>query len=255
MGAQTPERAMKFKQRYEELEGTDAPLFHYGTHYSTSMIVTSYLIRLEPFVQSYLLLQGGKFDHADRLFYSIPKAWKSSSEENTSDVRELIPEFFYLPDFLVNSNNFDFGLLQNGKAINNVELPPWAKNDPKIFIQKNREALESEYVSKHLHEWINLIFGDLQRGSKAVENLNVFHPLCYNGAIDLDKIESERERHVTTGIIHNFGQTPLQIFSKSHPAKSVTTKIDIEFDRIPELPLLITDNNVNGITFVVNLNI
>ncbi|OWB82427.1 hypothetical protein B5S33_g1053 [[Candida] boidinii] len=246
MGAQTPERAMKFKQRYEELEGTDAPLFHYGTHYSTSMIVTSYLIRLEPFVQSYLLLQGGKFDHADRLFYSIPKAWKSSSEENTSDVRELIPEFFYLPDFLVNSNNFDFGLLQNGKAINNVELPPWAKNDPKIFIQKNREALESEYVSKHLHEWINLIFGDLQRGSKAVENLNVFHPLCYNGAIDLDKIESERERHVTTGIIHNFGQTPLQIFSKSHPAKSVTTKIDIEFDRIPELPLLITDNNVNG---------
>ncbi|OWB58117.1 hypothetical protein B5S28_g4113 [[Candida] boidinii] len=245
MGAQTPVRAMKFKQRYEELEGTDAPLFHYGTHYSTSMIVTSYLIRLEPFVQSYLLLQGGKFDHADRLFYSIPKAWKSSSEENTSDVRELIPEFFYLPDFLINSNNFEFGLLQNGNTINNVELPPWAKNDPKIFIQKNREALESEYVSKHLHEWINLIFGDLQRGSKAVENLNVFHPLCYNGAIDLDKIETERERHVTTGIIHNFGQTPLQIFSKSHPVKNVTTKIDIEFDRLPEFPLLITDNNIN----------
>lgn len=26
-----------------------------------------------------------------------------------ADVKELIPEFFYLPEFLVNSNNFDLG--------------------------------------------------------------------------------------------------------------------------------------------------
>jgi len=26
-----------------------------------------------------------------------------------ADVKELVPEFFYLPEFLVNSNNFDLG--------------------------------------------------------------------------------------------------------------------------------------------------
>ena len=57
------------------------------------MIVTSFLIRLKPYVQSYLLLQGGKFDHADRLFNSIERAWLSASRDNTTDVRELTPNF------------------------------------------------------------------------------------------------------------------------------------------------------------------
>lgn len=39
-----------------------------------------------------------------------------------------------------------------------VQLPPWAEN-PVDFICKHRKALESDYVSAHLHEWIDLIFG------------------------------------------------------------------------------------------------
>jgi hypothetical protein len=39
-----------------------------------------------------------------------------------------------------------------------VELPPWAEN-PVDFIHKHRKALESEHVSAHLHEWVDLIFG------------------------------------------------------------------------------------------------
>lgn len=39
-----------------------------------------------------------------------------------------------------------------------VKLPAWAEN-PVDFVHKHRMALESEYVSSHLHEWIDLIFG------------------------------------------------------------------------------------------------
>lgn len=54
-------------------------------------------------------LQGGHFDLADRMFNSIKEAWLSASKHNMADVKELIPEFFYLPEFLVNTNHFDLG--------------------------------------------------------------------------------------------------------------------------------------------------
>ena len=223
MGCQNPERQAEFRERYQsfaEMGDQNSPPFHYGTHYSSAMIVTSYLIRLQPFVQSYLLLQGGSFDHPDRLFYSIEKAWTSASRDNMSDVRELIPEFYYLPELLSNGNGYDFGSRQGqGGTIDNVELPPWAKGDPKIFIAKNREALESDYVSKNLHQWIDLIFGHKQRGEAALEATNVFHHLSYRGARNLDEINDPVERLATIGIIHNFGQTPHQVFQRAHPQR------------------------------------
>ncbi|KAF3939581.1 hypothetical protein ABW19_dt0201372 [Dactylella cylindrospora] len=223
MGAQTLERAREFQERYrafQDLGDIKAPPFHYGTHYSSAMIVCSYLIRVHPFVDSYLLLQGGNFDHADRLFYSIEKAWTSASRDTTTDVRELIPEFFFLPEFLVNSNGFNFGNRQaTGDAVDSVILPPWAKGDPKIFIAKHREALESPYVSEHLHDWIDLIFGYKQKGDAAIEATNVFHHLSYAGAIDLGSIIDPVERTAAIGIIHNFGQTPHQIFTRPHPQR------------------------------------
>ena len=40
--------------------------------------------------------QDGHFDHADRMFHSIEEVW-SNCLMNASDLKELIPEFFYLP--------------------------------------------------------------------------------------------------------------------------------------------------------------
>jgi hypothetical protein len=225
MGCQHPSREAEFRERYANVaEMTSDPPYHYGTHYSSAMTVSSYLIRLEPFVKSYLLLQGGSFDHADRLFYSIEKAWLSASRDNMSDVRELTPEFFYLPEFLVNSNEYNFGVTQGtGQTIGNVLLPPWAKGDPHVFIQKHREALESPYVSAHLHKWIDLVFGFKQQGEAAIEATNVFHHLSYQGAKDLDTIADPTERMASIGIIHNFGQTPRQVFMRQHPTRDENT--------------------------------
>ncbi len=45
-----------------------------------------------------------RFDYADRQFFSIPSTWKVIYTSG-SDVKELIPEFYYLPEFLKNLNS------------------------------------------------------------------------------------------------------------------------------------------------------
>ncbi|ERE77014.1 neurobeachin-like protein 2 [Cricetulus griseus] len=108
-------------------------------------------------------------------------------------------------------------LLTNEK-VGDVVLPPWA-SCPEDFIQQHRRALESEYVSTHLHEWIDLIFGYKQRGPAAEEALNVFYYCTYEGAVDLDHVADERERKALEGIISNFGQTPCQLLKEPHPPR------------------------------------
>ncbi|OBZ78370.1 Beige 1 [Grifola frondosa] len=219
MGALTLARQEAARSRYDNLLSVGEKPFHYGTHFSSSMIVCHFLIRLEPYTHMFKTLQGGDWDLPDRLFSDISRAYISASQDIRGDVRELIPEFFCCPEFLENSANLDFGVQQNtGEKIHHVKLPPWANQDPLLFIVMNREALESDYVSEHLPKWIDLIWGCKQRDA---ESLNLFHPLSYEGAIDLDSITDELEREATVGIIHNFGQTPRKIFSAPHPQRNM----------------------------------
>ena len=44
------------------------------------------------------------------MFHSMKEAWLSAARNNMADVKELIPEFFYLPEFFNNSNRFDLGM-------------------------------------------------------------------------------------------------------------------------------------------------
>ncbi|XP_032987581.1 neurobeachin-like protein 2 isoform X3 [Rhinolophus ferrumequinum] len=220
IGVVNPKHAQLVREKYESFEDPAGTIdkFHYGTHYSNAAGVMHYLIRMEPFTSLHVQLQSGRFDCSDRQFHSVAAAWQARLE-SLADVKELIPEFFYFPDFLENQNGFDLGCLQlTNEKVGDVVLPPWARS-PEDFIQQHRQALESEYVSAHLHEWIDLIFGYKQRGPAAEEALNVFYYCTYEGAVDLDHVADERERKALEGIISNFGQTPCQLLKEPHPAR------------------------------------
>ncbi|KAJ7525246.1 hypothetical protein O6H91_17G043300 [Diphasiastrum complanatum] len=222
VGALDEKRFKVFEERYHNFTDPDIPSFYYGSHYSSMGIVLFYLLRLEPFTSLHQNLQGGKFDHADRLFHSIAGAY-ANCLSNTSDVKELIPEFFYMPEFLTNDNQYFFGVKQDGEKIGDVALPLWAKGSPEEFVRKNREALESEHVSGILNQWIDLIFGYKQRGRPAVEAANVFYHLTYEGAADLDALTDPRQRAAIEDQIASFGQTPMQLFRKKHPKRGPPT--------------------------------
>ncbi|WFD00137.1 beige protein-like 1 [Malassezia yamatoensis] len=227
MGAQTVARRKESIERYQQLLEVHMDPFHYGTHYSTAASVCGFLVRLRPFAQWFIELQGGTFDLADRMFASVHRAWDSASQKARGDVRELIPEFFYLPEMFMNSNQFALGRTQAGVSVDDVELPPWAHDDPWLFVQRNREALESPWISAHLPLWIDLVFGYKAQGQAAVDALNVFHPLSYANTVDIDKIASPMEREATAQVIHNFGQTPRNIFRHPHPARQIKQEADL----------------------------
>ncbi|OHT03934.1 hypothetical protein TRFO_28716 [Tritrichomonas foetus] len=130
---------------------------------------------------------------------------------NLNNNNELIPEFFYCPEFLVSSE----------PDMENVELPKWASS-PMDFIYKNRKALESDYVSNNLHNWIDLIWGYKQRGSNALDNFNTYHPMLYDNALsqntkDMDDIIKTEVTKVKNG------QIPKQLFTLPHERRKKLT--------------------------------
>ncbi|TDH67324.1 hypothetical protein CCR75_001890 [Bremia lactucae] len=217
IGALNQERLEFYKARYDAMprdmedEGLPPP-FLYGTHYSTPGYVLYYFVRMAP--EYMLCLQNGKFDAPDRLFQSISSTW-SSCNTNHADLKELVPAFFdesVPPDeWLCNGKNLDLGTTQKLTRVGNVELPAWASS-PSDFVRINREALESEYVSEHLHEWIDLIFGFKQRGPAAID--------ANNRSVDLETITDPVEKCSLEAQIQEFGQTPTLLFAGAHPSRN-----------------------------------
>ncbi|XP_022098981.1 neurobeachin-like isoform X3 [Acanthaster planci] len=219
VGALNPSRRAFFQERYENWEDDKVPPFHFGTHYSTMAFTLNWLMRMEPYTTYFLNLQGGKFDHASRSFASVYISWKNC-QRDTSDVKELIPEFYYLPEMFINSNDYTLGNMpDDGAEVGDVVLPRWAKTAEE-FVRINRLALESEFVSCQIHQWIDLIFGYKQRGPEAVRATNVFYYLTYEGSINLETIEDPVMREAIENQIRSFGQTPAQLLTEPHPPRS-----------------------------------
>uniref|UniRef100_A0A8D2CUA0 Neurobeachin n=4 Tax=Boreoeutheria TaxID=1437010 RepID=A0A8D2CUA0_SCIVU len=167
----------------------------------------------------------------------------------------------------VNSNGYNLGVREDEVVVNDVDLPPWAKK-PEDFVRINRMALESEFVSCQLHQWIDLIFGYKQRGPEAVRALNVFHYLTYEGSVNLDSITDPVLREIPETYfirdpytflltkdfikameaqIQNFGQTPSQLLIEPHPPRSSAMHLCF----LPQSPLMFKDQMQQDVIMVL----
>ncbi|CAF3806816.1 unnamed protein product [Rotaria magnacalcarata] len=110
--------------------------------------------------------------------------------------------------------------LLDSRSLNGREEAAYLlSNVDRIFLNIPQDAshhestLETDYVSAHLNQWIDLIFGYKQAGQAAVDALNVFM-YC---------------------MIQNFGQIPSQLLTEPHPQRQtrVQTAFEIELqDRV-----------------------
>ena len=207
-------RKKKFLEEYIESGFEHGKNRHYSTHYSTPFYIAYYLIRLFPVSQIHIELQGDKFDHANRLFFSVGKSFSCSTTQK-GDVRELIPEFFYLPEMMLNINNLNLGRRINQTKglvqVDNVQMPGWS-NDEYDFIMKMKEFLENDEISYGISHWIDLIFGYKQVGKEAVTCGNVFEFNTYEDNINLETQEKSNRSILMRSV--EFGITPSQILYK-----------------------------------------
>jgi hypothetical protein len=164
--------------------------------FSYPAVVLDFLVRSEPFTTARAQMGNGTFGHS--VFKSIPQSWASVNSD-APDFRELTPEFFSSPEFLINADGH--------QTLADVVLPRWA-DSPASFVFMNRMALESPLVSSRLHLWIDLTFGVKQRSE---EDGTLFHPYAY---LPTPKLEPGVAAHIL-----NCGVCPDRIFSAPHPAR------------------------------------
>ena len=220
---------MNLNLEYEQLP------YCYGSHYSNSMYISHFLARLFPYSLTMIEIQGSGFDCSERLFLCIEKTFLSSTNEK-SDVRELIPEFYTIPEMFMNINELNFGEINlnnfaqsigyinevieknNGDLktkVQDVLLPNWSKYNAYLFIQLKRELLENKLK---MNPWLDLIFGISQRGPNAQEIGNLYLPYSYDGVLNYrvkeEKVLENREDNEYVIRLFEIGVNATKVFDK-----------------------------------------
>lgn len=137
-----------------------------------------------------MTMSFNRFDVADRQFHSLNSTWRLLMD-NPNDVKELIPEFFCQPEFLINMNRLDLGILQATKQpVDHVELPPWAKS-PHDFIDQHRKALVSSL-------WLIYAFQSVKKSTTCLPGMFIGIGLCVCALARVDwshiRLQTKRPR-------------------------------------------------------------
>jgi hypothetical protein len=247
----------------------------FGSHFSNSMYVSYYLIRIFPYSITLIEIQGDGFDVADRAFIRLQNSFYSAISEKC-DLREILPEFFTLPEMFLNINSLELGKLSsehliqdyesytsdkknNNTLLNDVVMPKWCKKNPYIFIEKYRKILES--LSININPWIDLVFGYTQRGVKAQRLGNLFSPYAYDGVINkrLTRENLLKDRPENEFMIRLFemGVHPTKVFDKKNKVLKNKPNNQIIFGEsliaeksLPEVQLKSKNDQIKNIIYI-----
>ena len=226
IGAITPEKRRAADEKLSNLLAYNTVIrpFQFGTHYLPGRVALGYLVRIEPYASLIQHYDQNK-ELSNRIFHSLRTAWNGSMND-VSDNKELIPEFYYLPEMFGNYNMYWFGFKAPEDSLNqyvnskksrvivdqNV-FPRWASNGHD-FVRMNVLALESGHTSQLIHAWFDLIFGCKQQDQKAY---NLFKECC-----DEESIAKQRNRldAYPPAEIQEFGTNPIKLFYEHHPERT-----------------------------------
>jgi len=220
----------------------NSEMFLFNIYYSNPAFLFNYLLRVFPYTLLHIEYQGENFDNPNRLFNSFEHALNNSLIEKT-DLREMIPEFFYMIELFYNKNNIlfekptnkreiDFVLIKNKdmEIENKLHFIEKIQNIAK-FLGKMRKDLEEEV---NLNEWIDLIFGINQK----YYFLNDKEKFQYYNECSETKFKNDEsilKNNISLELVE-FGLLPFQLLNKEFP-----TKTEINDNYIKELNKLNED--------------
>jgi len=145
---------------------------------------------------------------------SLAKLYKWSPDEATFEfyVTDSDPNIFY----------------SRHAEMPDLSLPPWCENSYERFISYHRSVLESDLVSRHLHLWIDLNFGEALSGERAVKEKNVvLHRVSWDISGDDDDNNCRGDCRTPLKAVRknntfrsSFRKSVfVQLFSRPHPKK------------------------------------
>ena len=206
---------MNVENRKIEGEEEDKQVpYYFNTHYSNPIYVCYFILRLFPYSFIHIECQGNGFDTPDRLFYSIETSLYTLSSSK-SDLRELIPEFFYFPEIMINLNKLNFKKRTNDDTIDNVSMPSEFNKLNKgeyysifKYIEFMKNTLENDSKLIDIFSWIKLIFGTGQMYNDNKKKDLLFRPESYI-TLDDEKLKKyTKDKNIMDSI--DLGLIPLQ---------------------------------------------
>jgi hypothetical protein len=220
------------------------------------MYVNHYLFRTYPYINNQIKLQDGKLDEPSRQFNSLGTSFKIFYENPHINL-ELVPEFYFIPEFFMNLNYCNYGsFFLNGQHwfINNLGIGPDFHQVLEL-INYHQLNINSENIISQINKWIDNVFGENQIATKK-NDINYFPKECYKKYVneifdeEIQKIKStnpskykgdlvrlrtfgsenveknlasqiKKSKKTIKDILYKsyfYGQCPTQLFSKSHPS-------------------------------------
>ena len=202
-------------------------------HYSNPAFIFNYLLRIMPFTFLSIEFQGDNFDDPNRLFFSVETALRSTLKIK-SDLREMIPEFYYMLEIFYNKNNILFEKCSDGTYIDDVLILDKEKLTNDIEKRENFSKfvfdMRKNLEDRHINKWIDLIFGINQQNYQIAEDKQCKY---YEGkSLTVFQTNPEEITNQLTMDMVSFGLVPYQLFNKKFPTitrkdKDIVTKINL----------------------------